>query len=217
MGWIITFGVLMLLAIIPLGASVRYDAEGILVRLIAGPVRITMLPRPEKKKKPDAPKPREKVQSEPTPPEEKKQNVPPEENESPAESKKKQEAGGKWTDFLPLVRVGLDLLNAFRRKLRVDELKLKLILAGDDPCDLALNYVRAWTALGNLLPRLERVFVIKKRDLEVECDFTADQTRVIVRLDLTITLGRLLALGVVYGFRALTEFLKIRRKEKAVQ
>ena len=106
------------------------------------------------------------------------------------------------------------MLGAFRRKLRVNVLELKLILAGDDPCDLAVNYGKAWAALGNLLPRLERVFVIKKRDLEVECDFTANETLVTARLDLTITLGRLLALGVVYGIRALITFLKIKKKRK---
>ena len=56
--------------------------------------------------------------------------------------------------------------------------------------------------------------MIQKRDLEVECDFTANETLVIARLDLTITLGRLLALGIVYGFRALIEFLKIKKKRK---
>ena len=106
------------------------------------------------------------------------------------------------------------MLGAFRRKLRVNVLELKLIMAGNDPCDLAVNYGKAWAALGNLLPRLERVLVIKKRDLEVECDFTSNETLVTARLDLTITLGRLLALGVVYGIRALITFLKIKKKRK---
>ena len=56
--------------------------------------------------------------------------------------------------------------------------------------------------------------MIKKRDLEVECDFTANETLVTARLDLTITLGRLLALGVVYGIRALITFLKIKKKRE---
>ena len=50
MGWLIALGVLVLLAILPLGASVRYDSEGVLVRLIASPVKITLFPRPKKKK-----------------------------------------------------------------------------------------------------------------------------------------------------------------------
>ena len=93
-------------------------------------------------------------------------------------------------------------------------LELKLIMAADDPCDLAVNYGRAWIAVGNLMPRLERVFVIKKRNIEVECDFEAGRSRVIARLDLTITLGRVLATVVVYGIKALIEFLKIKNKRK---
>ena len=108
----------------------------------------------------------------------------------------------------------MDLLNDFRRKLRVDLLEVKLVMAGDDPCDLAMNYGRAWTAIGNLLPRLENVLVIKKRDIDVTCDFTTYKTTIYVRLDLTITLGRILAMAVVYGFRAVFEFLKIKNKRK---
>ena len=66
--------------------------------------------------------------------------------------------------------------------------------------------------MGNLMPQLERLFVIKRRDVEVECDFTASETLVIARLDLTITLGRLLGLAIVYGIRALREFLKLQKK-----
>ena len=125
-----------------------------------------------------------------------------------------EETGGSWTDFLSLIPIVFDFLGDFRRKLRVNRLELKLILAADDPCDLAINYGRAWTALGNLLPQLERFLVIQKRDLEVECDFTASKTLVIARLDLTITLGRILAAVFKFAFRALMEFLKIMKKRK---
>ena len=64
------------------------------------------------------------------------------------------------------------------------------------------------------MPHLDRLFVIKKRDVEVECDFTASETLVFARLDLTITLGRLLSLAVCYGIRALKEFLNIKKKRK---
>jgi hypothetical protein len=91
---------------------------------------------------------------------------------------------------------------------------MKLIMAGGDPCDLAINYGKAWAAVGNLMPHLENLFVIKKRDVEVECDFAASDTLIFVHLDITITLGRLLALAVVYGIRALKEFLNIINKRK---
>lgn len=199
MGWVIFAGVLLLLAILPLGVWIRYDEAGPLVRVVAGPLKITVFP--VRKKKAAAPK-KEKAPK-PEPPQKQKEQQP-----------AKKAKGGSLTDFLPLVKVALDLLGDFRRKLRVDELYLRLILAASDPCDLAVNYGRAWAAVGNLLPQLERFLVIKKRDVAVECDFTASQTLVTAQLKITITLGRLVTLAAVYGFWGLKEFLKLKKKRK---
>lgn len=209
MGWLIALGILTALAILPLGVSAQYDSGGALVRLILGPVKLILYPRPHSPPKKEK-KPKEKKQEEK--PSEK------ETQEASAPVKKKEASGdpqgGDWKDFLPLFRVAMDFLGNFRRKLRVRDLEMKLILAGDDPCDLAVNYGRAWAALGNLMPKLERFLVIRKRNLEVECDFTSEKTLVFVRLELTITLGRLLGLAVVYGIRGLREYLKISKKRK---
>ena len=51
MGWLITLGVVTLLAVLPLGVSVNYDAVGAVVRVIAGPLKITVFPLPKKEKK----------------------------------------------------------------------------------------------------------------------------------------------------------------------
>lgn len=212
MGWLIAFGAAIMLALLPLGISGRYGADGPLVKILIGPIRFTVFPRPHKEKKgkkkealPETTEREKKGPPLPQPPQ------PPGEEKAKAEPKEK---GGSVADFLPLVKVALDFLGDFRRKLRVDRLEWKLIMAGGDPCDLAVNYGRAWAALGNLIPQLERLFVIKKRDMEVECDFTASETVVIARLDMTMTLGRLLALAVRYGFRAGKEFLSVKKKRK---
>jgi len=210
MGWWITFGILFLLAVLPLGVSVKYNADGALVRILLGPIKITLFPRPKKGKKDKKKKEPAKKQEQPSPDLPKNPKPP----AKPKQKQPREEKGGSWTDFLPLVKEALRFLGDFRRKLRVDVLEMKLIMASDDPCDLAVNYGRAWAAVGNLLPQLERLFVIKKRDIQVECDFTASETLVIARLDLTITLGRLLAAVVVFGVRALKEFLKIKKKRK---
>ena len=201
MGWLIALGILILLAILPLGVSAKYDVDGLLVKVIAGPIRITLFPRPKKQKK----KKEQPVKKEP----EGQQPA-----KGPAQPQPKKEKGGSLTDFLPLIKVVLNFLGDFRRKLRVNRLELKLILAGDDPCDLGVNYGRAWAAVGNLRPQLERLFKIKKRDIQVECDFTETETKLIARLDLTITLGRLLGLTAVYAVRIMKEFLKIKNKRK---
>jgi len=225
MGWWITLGVVILLAVLPLGVSVKYNSEGPLVRVILGPLKITVFPLPKKKKKekkgkktsqnaqlqaqtqPEETAPRKRDPVEPVP-----QNPPP--PPKPKEKKPKEEKGGSLLDFLPLVKLVFNFLGDFRRKLRLDVLEVKLIMAGGDPANLAINYGRAWAAVGNLLPQLDRLFVIKKRDIQVECDFTAPETLVIARLDLTITLGRILGLVFGYAIRALITFLKIQKKRK---
>lgn len=202
MGWLITLGILVLLAITPVGVHAGYNSAGVLLRIIAGPAKITILPAKKKDKKP-----KEKP---PKPQQQKSAKT----EKSKANTEKKSENGGSVTDFLPLLQIVFDFLGEFRRKLRVNRLELKLIMAGGDPCNLAVNYGKAWAAVGNLMPQLERFFVIKKRNVEVECDFTGSQTLVIARLDITITIGRILSMAVRYGIRALREYLKIVNERK---
>ena len=45
-------------------------------------------------------------------------------------------------------------------------------------------------------------------------DFTAEKTVIYARLDLSITVGRLLSLGVRYGIRVLREFIRITKLRK---
>ena len=213
MGWLITFGILFLLAVLPLGVRIRYNSDGLLVRVILGPVKITVVPMPKKKKKEEKKKAEPAAVQAPAAPAKEAKPLP-QPPQPPPEKKQKTEKGGSLLDFLPLVKTALDFLGDFRRKLRIDDLYLRLILASSDPCDLAVNYGKTWTAVGNLMPQLDRLFVIRKRDVEVQCDFAASDTTVIARVDITITLGRLLALVTVYGIRAVKEFLTIRKKRK---
>ena len=203
MGWLIALGVLALLAITPIGIHLRYNSDGVFLQAVAGLIRITLLPQMKK------PKAAKEKKAEPKPKKPAKK-VKPQKSKVPAQKEK----GGSVTDFIPLVKVGLDFLGEFRRKLRLDKLELKLILGGGDPDDLAVNYGKAWAAVGNLMPQLERIFVIRKRDIEVECDFIADQTLVIARVQITITIGRLLVTLMRYGIRAVREYLKIMNKRK---
>ena len=212
MGWWITLGILTLLALVPVGVRVCYDAEGPLVKLVLGPVKLTLFPRPKKDQRPEKEK-KEKQSKQKAKKTAEEANLP-KPPQPPADKKPKGKKGGSLKDFLPFVKLAFDFLGDFRRKLRMKELYLRLILASSDPCDLAVNYGKTWTALGNFLPALERWFVIQKRDVEVECDFTASETKVIARLEITMTLGRLLSLAAVYAVRGLKEFIVFRNKRK---
>lgn len=196
MGWLLALGVLLLLGVLPLGVHIRYDGDGPLVRLLAGPVRLTLYPRKKTAKN------------------KKKGKKAPASPEAAPKTEEKQKPGGSWRDFLPLVKTALAFLGDFRRRLRIDHLYCRLVLGGGDPCDLAIHYGEGWAALGNLLAVLEKTFVIKKRDVELECDFQATETKITLRVDVTIPLGRLLALIARYGIRALKEYLTLRKIRK---
>lgn len=199
MWWLIIPALILLLAITPIGVSLLYDSSGVRLDALIGPLRLHIFPAKkkagDKKKKP-----------------EKKKKASPQKT---GQSKSAQtQKGGPITDFLPLAQLVLDFLEEFRRKLRITCIELNLVLGGGDPCDLAINYGKACAALGNVWPRLEEFFVIKKRDVKIQCDFEASQTLVTARLDLSITIGRILSMGVRHGIRVLKEFLNIMNKRK---
>lgn len=217
--------VLAALALLPVGARVRYDEDGVSLKLAVGPMRIGILPKKKKtakqqekearkKKEKAAKKQAEKAEKAKKSAEEKKPAA-----QTPAPEKK----GGSVLDFLPLLEPVAGFLGAFRRRLLLRRLVLKVTFAGGDPCELALHYGQAWAAVGNLMPHLERWFRIRKREINVQCDFTGGSTAILADLYVTITVGWVLGLGVHYGLRALKAFLQVKKKrkqreeEKAVQ
>lgn len=194
MGWLIGLAIVAVILFLPLGFSAIYRQDEPGVWLLIGPLRLKVFPGSKKKAKPKQSKKAKKQVS---------------------KSKKKDKTkGGSYKDFLPVVQTIIAFLGEFRRKIRVRRLDLKVVLAGGDPSELAVNYGKAWAALGNLMPQLERLFVIKKRNVEVECDFTADQTLIYGRLDATITVGRTLHLLSRHGFKILKQLLELKKLRK---
>ena len=188
MGWLITLAVLCGLAFLPIGFRAVYRKSDPGVWVLIGPFRFRVYPKRKEKDKPDT--------------------------KTKQKTKNDRKEGRSYRDFQPVIKTIFEFLGEFRRKIRVRDLELKLILAGDDPSDLAVNYGRGWAILGNLMPQLERYFVIKKRDLEVQCDFAADETLIFARLDAMITLARTLHLLSWHGVKILKQLLKLKKYEK---
>ena len=196
MGWLIALAVIVLIAVLPIGISARYGETGPLVWLWIGPLRLRAYPSRKRNRE--------------TPEKHRKNS-----GETPSKQKENSgETGGNIRDFYPLVQRILEFLTDLRQKLRVKLLQLHITLGGDDPCDLALNYGRAEAAFANLDPHLERFFVIRKKDIRINCDFEGDKTLIYGRLDLTITIGRIFSLGFRHGVRILREFLRIMKLRK---
>ena len=199
--WII-LGIFVLLYLLPLGIRFIYSSEGCRIWLLAGPVPIKVYPKNKRAKKPEKGAIKADKQG--------KKSTP----KKPAEGKEEKKKGGSLSDFLPFVDIARKLLYGIFRKHRIRRLEIKMLLAGDDPCDLAVNYGKAWAATGNLIPLLEEHFIIKKRDVQIGCDFTAEETVIYVRADITILLGRLITLAAVHGFHGFREYLKLMKKRK---
>lgn len=192
MGWAIALILLLLVGLLPLGIIGEYQAGGANAWLTVGPFRYRMYP---KQKAADTKK-------EDTGFEKKK--------EGSAVAKKK--SAGSVSDFLPLADNLFSLLVDFRKRLLIRMLRMHLVLAEDNPCDLAIHYGDAWAALGNLIPLLERNFRIRKRDMTVSCDFTADKIKIYAYVHGTISLGWLLWLMIYHGLKGINKFKQLKGK-----
>ena len=194
MGWLIALAGIVAVGFLPVGIGFVYQASGFGAYWIFGALKISLHPKSKKAKKAEI---------------EKKPDT-----TTDTKAVTKEKKGGSYQDFLPLLQIAVDFLGDLRRKIRVKRLQLLLNMAGDDPCDLAVNYGKAWAAVGSILPQLERFLVIKKRDVQVFCDFEGEETTLYLHADITITLGRLLGLLARYGWRGVKSYLTILDKRK---
>lgn len=188
MGWWIALGIVLALAgiitvliFLPVGIRVRYQNEDLRMWYTIGPVRLLRYPQTEdeKKKRQMSKLTVRSVLHEPI--------------------KANQKYDNLLGEFLAELKTLLELFWALRPKLCMKRFVLKLVLGGDDPSSVAMQYGAAWAAVGNLFPVLDGAFTIKKHDIAVECDLCHGSTTTLdVKLDITIGLGRLISRLVRY-------------------
>ena len=202
-GWVvlgIVLAVFVLIGCIPVGVDARYHENALALRLKIGFFTMQVLPAKPKKKK-AAPK--------------KEKSAPKNAAAKPAKPKKQfQMPKLTLQDILALADLACDTLGNLRRKLRVEVLVLHVTLGGSDPAKAAILYGRAWALIGMLNPKLEQLFVIKKRDIQPVLDYNEKEMKVDAHLALTITIGRAISLAGRAGVRFLKLWLN---KKKAVQ
>ena len=202
-GWFvlgIIAAVFVLIGCIPVGVDARYHENALALRLKIGFFNMQVLPAKPKKKK-AAPK--------------KEKSAPKNAAAKPAKPKKQfQMPKLTLQDILALADLACDTLGNLRRKLRVEVLVLHVTLGGSDPAKAAILYGRAWALIGMLNPKLEQLFVIKKRDIQPVLDYNEKEMKVDAHLALTITIGRAVSLAARAGVRFLKLWLN---KKKAVQ
>lgn len=196
---LVIFAVLALIGCIPAGVDARYNKDGVFLAAKIWFVKLQLLPaKPKKPKKAAKKQPKAQKQTEAK-------------KTAPAEKKQSALLSGGVEGLLELLDLAFDTLGNLRRKLRVNELTLRVTIpGGDDPAKAAMNYGRAWAAVGALTPAMERLFVIKKRDIQPFLDYNETDMQLDAHLTITITIGRSLALALRAGIR----FLKIMNQRK---
>ena len=194
-GWVV-LGIIVLVFVligcIPVGVDASYHENALALRLKIGFFTMQVLPAKPKKK-----------------------NAAKKQDAKPAKPKKQfQMPKLTLQDILALADLACDTLGNLRRKLRVEVLVLHVTLGGSDPAKAAILYGRAWALIGMLSPKLEQLFVIKKRDIQPVLDYNEKEMKVDAHLALTITIGRAISLAGRAGVRFLKLWLN---KKKAVQ
>lgn len=193
--WILLILLLLLigLMLLPVGVDAEYNPEGFFLRVKAGPVRLTILPKkPKKPKKPKTEKP--------------------EKEKKPKKKKKKPKI---TLDLIfTLIRLALEAVSTFRKKLKVELFRLWLLVATKDPYQTATLYGTISAALEGLYPFAARALDIRERDVRVNADFTEESMGVEGRLILTIRIGQILGIGLVFVWKLLVWYLKQRTGHK---
>ena len=189
-GWLIFALILLLVLLLPCGVCAGYGSNGVEAKLIIGPISVKLIPTGKK-----------------TP---KKQN----EKKKKFETHERVKEKGRLTDFIPIAKLIFAFLSDFRRRMVIRDFRLKMILGGGDPYSISVNYGHYWAVLGNCMPHLESWFTIKNRNLEIECDYLASDTKVEASIDVRISVFTLLHMVLRHGIRILIKYYEISKQTK---
>ena len=187
---------LILLLQIPVRVRASYDQGDPALWVRFGPVKIQLFPRPEKaEKEPE----KEGEESGKKPKKEKK--------EKKKKPKKPKAKINREQIFYALEKLPPILGRALRRtgkSIRIEPLKVWLLMAGNDPADTAVLYGRLEAALAAGLPVLRRVVRIKDEDVRLYLDFTEQKMDCIADVGIALRPWSLVTMGV----RALASLIK---------
>lgn len=182
--------ILAIILLVPFGLRLLYDKENLSVFVRLFVFNISVYPKKEKDKE----KPKEKK-----PKKEKK-----------SKKAKKEKAKPSFDEIIEYIKIGLHALGRFRRKLVVNVLNLKILIATDDPYNTAMLYGNANAVSSAILPLLDQSLNIKKREILFGVSF--EKEKIEAECELVMTLNLLKVLGIVLF--AGIEFLKFRKRLK---
>lgn len=191
---IIVFLVLTVLLLTPLGVDGGYNGKSLILGLRIGFLNIRIMPRKKKRAKPKIPK-KKKAQKQTT---------------DDVEAEKKSKKAFDIKEIKPLIKPALKALGRFRKKLRLDYLRIHYTFASDDPYKTAIGFGVSSAALGGILSLVENAFDIGERDIGTSFDFLSDEPRFDCWITTTIHIWEILYIAIAFGI----DYLKLKLKQK---
>lgn len=202
--WIL--GILLALIVAALflrvGVRIAFGNE-LRVTAVAGPVRIQIVPSPPKK-----PKKQKKHKEKKNPPEKQKA--------APREKRKLGLTPGDIRSALPYLWQSLKgALRKTRQRLRVDPLRLSLVLGGEpDPAASAETYGWLSAAVWTFMTQLEELMRIPDPYIHLDVDYSAAETRAEGEVGLSFQIRDLFAIGFAFGIPVLKWLLRWKKEKK---
>lgn len=204
--WIILgiLAVLFLLSLLRVGVHISFG-EVLRVTAIAGPLRLQILPKPERAKK-------EK------PAKEKKEKPPKEKKAKKAKKERKLDftaediktlIGAVWTALK-------SVLKKTRQRLRIKPLHLSVAFGGAlDPANAAELYGYANAAMWTVMPTLEKLMYMPDPQIHTEIDFNAEKTAATGEVGLSFQIRDLLSIGAALIKPLVKWYIAVQKRKKA--
>ena len=175
--------VLVLLALLRIGVTVVYSADGLILVAHAGFISVRIMPRVTKWEK------REKKNEKKRQKKEKKAEK---SKRAKKEKRKKEEAPeekpGGLKGFAETVSIVKNTLGRLRRRLLIKELTIHFTASSDDPTKAIKTFGVVNAAISVLVPLLERVFRIKRRDIRAAADFSVSEPSVYAKASISLAI-----------------------------
>lgn len=202
--WILGILLLLLLLLLLLRVGVLVDyADTLSLTLLAGPLRLRLLPRPEKKPKRKKKPKKEKAAA-------------PQEAQPPRPGRKLPLTASDIRSALPYLWQALTgALKKTGQRIRLDPLTVSLVLGGEeDPAQAAQNYGRISAAVWTAMPRLEELLRIPDPYIHLDVDYQSGESRVQVQAGISFQIRDLLAIGFAFGLPVVKWLLRWKKEQK---
>ena len=163
---IIVLAVLLLLALLRFGVHLEFCEEGLFIKATLGFVKVQVYPLRKK----SADKEKKKKSGK------KKKKKKDKDNKKP----------GLAADFPVILKAIKKVFSRFRRRLLVKKLVLYYTAAGEDAYKTAMSFGLASAAFDSIIPALEALFRIRKRDVRESVNFMDTKARIYFKIIISI-------------------------------